>query len=222
MRAWSLLVLMLSGCSDSVADVIAANRAGVEATFVALKALKVTEPLPGPVTSSEPLHLEGGDVTNAAFIYGDDLRDPGAMSEVPLRSLDSLPLLQCGRLLRDGMLVDSPFAPKPSVVKQYLAACARVRFAFVIQTVEYSAPRPPPADSKKFTPGSYRARVVVMDVANNTALGSYEFAVGNDNDINVPEGTPTQEQLVVNLEGKAFTALRASTKRSVPGALKGK
>lgn len=219
MRAWSLLVLSFCSCSDSVTEVIAAHRSGVEATFTSLKALKVPEPEPGPVVTDEPIHLEGGDITNAAFIYVEDLLNPGAMAVVPLRSLDSLPLLQCGRLLKDGRLVDSPFAPKPSVVKQYLEACSRVRFAFVIRTVEYFAPKPPPPDSKKFVPGSYRARVVVMDIKRNASLGSYELAIGNDNSINVPDGTPTQEQLIANLEGKAFTALRASTKRSVPGAL---
>lgn len=222
MRVWLLPVLMLVGCSESVSEVVAAKRGAVEKTFDALRALKLPEPPPGEVKREAPIHLEGGDVTNAAFIYADDLAKPGEVAPVPLRSLDSVPLLQCGRLLKDGMLVDSPFAPKPSIARQYLEACARVRYAFVIQTLEYIAPRPPPAESLKFVPGSYRARVVVMDLSTHSALGSYEFAVGNDNDIRVPEGTPTVEQLVTNLEGNAYRGLRASTNRSVPGALKSK
>ncbi|MGV3622733.1 MAG: hypothetical protein ACO1OB_18080 [Archangium sp.] len=219
MRVWVLSGLMLAGCSESVSEVIASRRAAVEKTFASLHALKVPETAPEKVTV-DGIHLEGGDVTNAAFIYADDLAKPGDVAPVPLRSLDSLPLLQCGRLLKDGMLVDSPFAPKPSIARQYLEACARVRYAFVIQTIEYIAPRPPPAESLKFIPGSYRARVTVMDMSTNSALGSYEFAVGSDNDIRVPEGTPTVEQLVTNLEGNAYRGLRASTNRSVPGALK--
>lgn len=220
MRTWLVVFVVLAGCSESVSEVIAARRGAVEETFAALHALKVPTTPPGAVTTTEPIHLEGGDVTNAAFIYADDLQKPGDVAPVPLRSLDSVPLLQCGRLLKDGMMVDSPFPPKPSVARQYLDACARVRFAFVIQTLEYIAPRPPPADSLKFVPGSYRARVVVMKLDDGSALGGYELAVGSDNDIRVPEGTPTVEQLVTNLEGNAYRALRASTLRALPGSLK--
>lgn len=218
MRAWCFVFVVLAGCSESVSEVIASKRGAVEKTFASLHALKLPESPPGAV-SEVGIHLEGGEVTNAAFIYADDLAKPGDVAAVPLRSLDSLPLLQCGRLLKDGMLVDSPFAPKPSIAKQYLEACARVRYAFVIQTIEYVAPRPPPAESLKFVPGSYRARVVVMKLEDGSSLGGYEFAVGSDNDIRVPEGTPTVEQLVTNLEGNAYRGLRSSTNRAVPGAL---
>lgn len=221
MRVWLLSALMLVGCSESVSEVIAARRGAVEKTFASIHALKLPESPPGEL-KAQSIHLEGGDITNAAFIYADDLAKPGDVAPVPLRSLDTLPLLQCGRLLKDGMLVDSPFAPKPSIAKQYLEACARVQYAFVIQTIEYIAPRPPPSESLKFVPGSYRARVVVMDMSTNSAVGSYEFAVGSDNDIRVPEGTPTLEQLVTNLEGNAYRGLRASTNRALPGALKAK
>lgn len=220
MRAWGVIALVLCGCSESVDEVISKHRAGVEKTFASLRAVQLPEGRPAPVATTQQLRLEGGDITNAAFIYREDLKDPAALPPVPLRSLDALPLLQCARLLKDGKLVDSPFDPKPSVVKQYLEACARVRYAFVIQTIEYTAPLPPPPQSTKFTPGSYTARVFVIDLTDGAVLGGYDFAVGNSPDVKVAEGGEMLTHLVANLEGKAFNALRASTLRALPGSLK--
>ena len=43
-------------------------------------------------------------------------------------------------------------------------------------------------------------------------LGGYGYSATNDVDVQVPDSTPTLAQLVTNLEGNAFNALRTATK----------
>ena len=104
MRTLLLLPCLLLGC-ESVPDVIAKHRSGVEKNFARIQALQprlvAVEPRTAPTVKSAPLVLEqsGKAESNAMFIYAEDVPKPGEAKAVFLRTLDSAPLLQCGSLL---------------------------------------------------------------------------------------------------------------------------
>lgn len=226
------LVLVVSsvwwlGC-ESVSDVVEKKRAGVEQTFALLRALEPKVQATGPVTESKvkPVTLvlertEGGaQPSNAAFIYAEDLANPGDAKPVHLRTLDSAPLLQCGSLLSKGHYFgDAVKKPMPSVADQYLSACARLKYALVIRLLEFKPPELA-LEVKKFAPGVYKAEVLVFDLTQGEYLGGYLVTAMNEPSVKLLDGDGDHvKRLITNLESETFTAFRDATRKWVPGAL---
>lgn len=217
--------LWLAGC-ESVSDVVAKHRAGVEKTFAALQALKPRVDAAEAVTAAKvkpaPLVLERstGPESNAMFVYAADLEKPGEALPVNLRTLDSVPLLQCGSLLAKGTyFADSITHPAPSVVSQYLSACERLKYVLVIRELQFVLPRLS-LETRKFVSGLFRAEVLVFDLHSGELLGGFPVAAKNEDSVMLLDGDADHTKRVIsNLESTAFTALREATRQAIPGAL---
>jgi hypothetical protein len=221
-RVLPLACLCLLGC-ESVADVVAQHRAGVEKTLSAVQGLAPRVAATGPVFTTQvkaaPVVLEGSS-SNAMFIYAEDLPKPGAARPVQLRSLDSVPLLQCGSLLSTGTyFADTITRPAPSVVGQYLGACERLEYVLVIRKVEFTPPLLS-LETKKFASGVYRAEVLVFELRSGTLLGGYLVSATNEDSVMLLDGDADHSRrLMSNLESTVFSALREATRQAIPGSL---
>lgn len=227
MRAtWLFLSLCWLGC-ESVADVVAKHRPGVEKTFAAVRALEPRVTAAAAVTEAKvkaaPVILEGGKASNAMFIYADDLPKPGEARPVHLRTLDSVPLLQCGSLLIKGTyFADSITRPMPSVVDGYLSACERLQYVLVIRTLQYVAPELS-LETKKFASGVYRAEVLVFELASGELLGGFPVSAKNEDSVMLLDGDADhRKRLISNLEATVFSAIREATRAAIPGSLPAK
>jgi hypothetical protein len=215
--------LGLLGC-ESVADVVTKHRAAVEKTFADVQALKPRVDAAAEVTEAKvktaPIVLEGSPDKNAMFVYAEDLAKPGQAAPVNLRTLDSVPLLQCGSLLARGTyFADTITHPAPSVVTQYLGACERLQYALVIRTLQYAAPELS-LETKRFAPGVYRAEVLVFDLHSKELLGGYLVAAKNEDSVPLLDGDADHtKRLISNLEAAVFTAIREATRKAIPGSL---
>ncbi len=223
MRTLLLLAcLALPGC-QSAADVTAKHRAGVEKTFAALSALQpkvaAAEPVSEAKVKAAPLVLEGS-LPNAMFVYADDLKKPGEAASVRLRTLDSVPLLQCGALLgKQHYFGDSITRVAPSVAEQYLVACEKLQYALVIRELEFVPPELS-LETKKFKSALYRAEVLVFEVKTGALLGGYPLAAKNEDSVMLLDGDADHvKRLLSNLESTVFNALREGARQAFPGSL---
>lgn len=224
-RLLLLPCLCLLGC-ESFTDVIAKHRAGVEKNFTRIQALQPRVAAAEPITTAKvkpaPVVLEGSGTTesNAMFIYADDLQRPGEARPVRLRTLDSVPLLQCGSLLsRQTYFNDSITRPMPSTVEGYLTACERLKYVLVIREVEFAPPQLS-LETKKFSTGVYRGEVLAFDLSSGELLGGFSFAAKNDASVMLLDGDADHtRRLISNLDSTAFSALREATRQAFPGSL---
>lgn len=154
------------------------------------------------------------------FIYAEDLAQPGAARPVHFRTLDSVPLLQCGTLLSSGAYFnDAVTRPRPSVVTAYLAACERLQYALIIREVEYSPPQLSLA-TRSFSRGKYRAQVLAFDLRTGAPQGGYEVSATNEERVSLLDGDDDhQHRLLGNLESTVFNALRDGARTAFPGSL---
>jgi len=226
MRPLCLVVTIccVLGCtSDSVPGLIKEHRPAVERTFDAIRAVKL--PPAGSEAPPVPLVLQraANDAVNAMFIYQEDLAKPGSAAEVPLRTMDSLPLVQCGSLLDTEKLY--PGAPQvrltqatltPTIARAYLSGCTRLRYVLVIQGKAF---KPPEVGEAKFVPGLYRAEVVAIDLTTGKSVGSYQVDAANKEDVTVVAGEDRQQRVLRDLEGAIYTALREGARTTFPGSL---
>ena len=218
------LALAVTGC-ESVDDAIDKQRPAVQQTFTRLTALeakvKAAPPVaqPGVKPTDPPLRLDG-PAANALFVYAEDLAQPGQIAQVALRTLDSLPLAQCGSLLTTKHLfADTVTRVSPSLATSYLETCSKLRYALVIRITGYLRPELS-LETKQFAPGKYEAEVLVFDVTNGAQLGGFKVAATNDEQVKLLDGDPNHVQrLVGNLEAMVFDALRAGARTHVPGSL---
>lgn len=224
-RLLLLPCLCLFGC-ESVTDVISKHRAGVEKNFTRIQALQPKVAAAEPITTAKvraaPVVLEGSSSSesNAMFIYADDLPRPGQAQPVRLRTLDSVPLLQCGALLsRQTYFNDSITRPMPSVAESYLTACERLKYVLIIREVEFAAPQLS-LETKKFSTGVYRAEVLAFDLSSGELNGGFPFAARNDESVMLLDGDADHtRRLLGNLESTVFSALREATRKAFPGSL---
>ena len=218
--------LCLAGC-ESVPEVIAKHRAGVEKSLSRIHALKPRVDAAEPITletklKPAPLVLEtnGGKAPNAMFIYADDVASPGEAKAVHLRTLDSAPLLQCGALLsKQQYFGDSLTRTMPSVVESYLGACERLEYVLVIRLVEFKPPELS-LETKKFVSGLYRAEVLAFDLKSGALLGGFPVVAKNEESVMLLDGDADHtRRLISNLESTVFTALREGARLAFPGSL---
>ena len=225
MRTLLLLCVMLLGC-ESVPDVIAKHRSGVEKTFTAITALtpKVAAVEPGSVAKvkAAPVVLEGngGTESNAMFIYAEDLPKPGDARPVPLRTLDTAPLLQCGSLLTRQLYVgDSVTKPSPSVTEQYLSACERLKYVLVIRKLEFTEPELS-LETRQFKSGKYRAEILAYELQSGELLGGFPISAKNEDSVMLLDGDASHvKRLITNLESTTFSAIRDGARQAFPGSL---
>lgn len=228
MNSTRLLVmcLWLSGCSQSVTDVVDKYRPTVEQKFSDITGLKTKVAETPRLTESTlsapevPLVLEKpkSDIENAMFVYADDLAAPGQAETVNLRTLDTTPLLQCGSLLKSESVYLGHARTSPSVAKQYLSACERLRYVLVIRGTDFAAPQPSEGD-RRFVPGTWRADVLVFDLVLGKALGGFPVFTTNDGDVTVVQGEDENQKLLRNLEGNIYQALRDGARKAFPGSI---
>lgn len=214
-----MLGLLLVGC-ESVPEVIDRHRAAVERTFASISALapRVASATVEPPASLS-LRLEGAEA-NAMFVYAEDVARPGEARPVTLRTLDSVPLLQCGALLSKGVYFnDAVNRPRPGAVEALLQDCARLRYVLIIRQRAYEPPRLSLA-TRSFSRGKYEAEVLAFELASGKPLGGYEARATNDERVSLLDGDDHHEQrLLSNLEGTVFQALRAGARTAFPGSL---
>ncbi len=224
-RLLLLPCLCLIGC-ESVTDVIAKHRAGVEKNLTRIQALQPRVAAAEPITTAKvkaaPVVLEGSGSTesNAMFIYADDLPKPGQAQAVRLRTLNSVPLLQCGALLaKQTYFNDSITRPMPSVAQSYLTACERLKYVLIIREVEFAPPQLS-LETRKFSTGVYRGEVLAFDLSSGDLLGGFPFAAKNDEKVMLLDGDADHtRRLISNLDSTVFSALREATRRAFPGSL---
>lgn len=220
MRIFVLTSVMCLGC-ESPADVIAKHRSAVSKTFGAIQALgpKANVEAAKLKTPPVPLILDGPG-SNAMVIYAEDLVKPGGALPVHLRTLDSLPLLQCGSLLEKSQYFNDTITRlKPSVVEGYLGDCERLRYVLVIRETEFKQPVVT-IITKSFTPGVLRADVLVFDLSDGAYLGSFAIDAKNEESIQLLDGdTDHRPRLLSNLESVVFSALRDGARTAFPGSV---
>ena len=225
-KKWLLLLpWLLLGC-ESVPDVIAKHRSGVERNFARIQALQprlvAVEPRTAPKMKSAPLVLEqsGKAESNAMFIYAKDVPKPGDGKAVHLRTLDSAPLLQCGSLLgKQSYFGDAFTRPVPSVVESYLSACERLKYVLVIRLIEFTPPELS-LESKKFVSGRYQAEVLAFDLSDGALLGGFLVNAKNEDSVMLLDGDADHtKRLISNLESTVFSAIREGARAALPGAL---
>lgn len=216
--------LCLWGCtSPSVDEVVVKHRAEVERTFAALSALDKQVQSAGEMSEAQverpqvPLFLEkpDSDEDNAIFVYAEDLA--GSSDAVQVRTIDSLPLMHCRSLLKEGKAFKSTVV-SPSIAKGYLSACARLRFALVIRTRELKLPQEARGENQ-FVSGVYRADVLVFDLLSGKSLGGFPVEAKNKPEVTVLSGENQPQRLLVNLEGTFYEALRSAARTAFPGSL---
>lgn len=217
--------LLLFGC-ESVSDVIAKQRPQVEKSFAAIAALQPQlsmAKIPALTQKVSPtLILEGSgtSLSNATFIYSDDITEPAQARPVVLRTVDSTPLLQCGSLLKKGTYFSGTLTrPMPSAVAGYLSACARLRYVLVIRQREFVPPQLS-LESRQFTKGRYQAEVLAFDLAGGDLIGGFLVEAQNDESVRLLDGDADHlKRLMDNLEGAVYSALRDGARRAFPGSL---
>lgn len=225
MRPVLLLCLCLLGC-ESVPEVIAMHRAGVEKNLARLQALQprlaAIEPGTAPRVKAAPIVLEqsGQAASNAMFIYAEDLPRPGEAKAVHLRTLDSAPLLQCGSLLSKQTYFGDAFTrPRPSVVESYLTACERLKYALVIRLLEFTPPQLS-LETRKFVSGRYQAEVLAFDLSDGSLLGGFLVNAKNEDSVMLLDGDAEHsKRLISNLESTVFSAIREGARTALPGSL---
>lgn len=217
--------LCLLGCtSESVVGLINEHRPAVEKTFGAIRTIQL--PLANHETPPVPLVLETRtkDGVNAMFIYGEDLTKPGGAKDVPLRTMDSLALVQCGSLLDTEKLF--PGAPQtrlmqvtltPPLARTYLSACARLRYVLIIQGTAFKAPQV--TTDANFAPGLFRADVVAVDLSTGKPVGAFHVDAANTSGVTIVSGEDREQRLLRDLEGAIYDALRDGTRRAFPGSV---
>jgi hypothetical protein len=220
-RTYALLVTVaLFTACESTEDAIAKKRPTVQAALDALGTLpRTAEPLTGNTLKPPPAVFDGAGA-NALFVYEEDLADVmEAPHDVPLRTIDSLPLVQCVSILRTGHLFkDTVTRLSPSLATSYLEACERMKYVFVIRTRRYTKPTLQ-LETKQFAPGEYRADVFVHALGGE-GFGGFMVKATNDARVSLLDGDQNHvARLVGNLESTTFDALRAETKRSIPGVM---
>jgi hypothetical protein len=215
-RTWSLLLTVAlfcgSGC-ESTDDVIAKHKPAVEAALKAISALPRTAE---PLTQNTVKPPAG--VSDVLFVYEDDLADVmEAPHDVPLRTIDSLPLLQCVSILRTGHLFkDAITRLSPSLAASYLEACERAKYVLVIRKRLYTRPELQ-LETKQFAPGKFEADVSLYALSGE-AFGGFKVGATNDARVSLLDGDQNHVQrLIGNLESTTFDALRAETKKALPG-----
>ncbi|MFT3712814.1 MAG: hypothetical protein QM817_34615 [Archangium sp.] len=218
-RTWTLLLTValfsLSGC-ESTDDVIAKHKPAVEAALKAISSLpRTAEPL-----TQNTLKAPSGALSDVLFVYEDDLAEVmEAPHDVPLRTIDSLPLLQCVSILRIGHLFkDSVTRLSPSLATAYLEACEHAKYVLVIRKRLYTRPELQ-LETKQFAPGKFDADVSLYAVSGE-AFGGFKVSATNDARVSLLDGDQNHVQrLIGNLESTTFDALRAETKKLLPGAM---
>ncbi len=215
----------LLGCtSESVAGLIKEHRPAIEKTFETIRSIQL--PQAKHETPAVPLVLQTPtrDGVNAMFIYREDLAKPGGAMDVPLRTMDSLALVQCGSLLDTGKLY--PGAPQtmltqttltPTVARAYLSACARLRYVLIIQGTAFKAPQV--TTDANFAPGLFRADVVAVDLSSGKSVGAFQVEAGTTSDVTIVAGEDREQRLLRSLEGAIYTALRDGTRGAFPGSV---
>jgi hypothetical protein len=158
--------------------------------------------------------------SNAMLLYAEDLVKPGDALPVHLRTLDSMPLLQCGWLLEKGQYFNDTITRlKPSVVEAYLGDCERLRYALVIRETEFKQPVVT-IITKSFTSGLWRADVLVFDLTDGAYLGSFAVSAKNDDSIQLLDGDKDHRpRLLGNLESVVFNVLRDGAREAFPGSV---
>lgn len=217
--------LCLLGCtSESVVGLINEHRPAVEKTFGAIRTIQL--PLANHETPPVPLVLETRtkDGVNAMFIYGEDLTKPGGAKDVPLRTMDSLALVQCGSLLdTEKLFLGAPqtrlmqVTLTPPLARTYLSACARLRYVLIIQGTAFKAPQV--TTDANFAPGLFRADVVAVDLWTGKPVGAFHVDAANTSGVTIVSGEDREQRLLRDLEGAIYDALRDGTRRAFPGSV---
>lgn len=215
------VALLLAGC-ETTAEVIEKKQEPVRKVFTALPTSGFIDPLEPPtaVQSADPPIVLEGPGANAMFVYAEDLKQLlKAPSAVALRTIDSLPLIQCVSLLETGHLFnDTITRVSPSLASGYLDACARLKYALVIRVRSYTRPELQ-LETRQFAPGRYEADVYVVSLEGKL-LGGFHVSATNDSRVSLLDGDQNHlQRLIGNLEATTFDALRAEAKKAIPGVL---
>lgn len=214
--------LLLSACQPSMEDVVAKHRTAVEAVFAKIKALDATaRSTPPPATDGVAIGTEHvlleGEQSNALFIRADDLHAPERASSDATGATRAGTIEDCGGALR------GEARGVPAGVEDYLKACERTRYIFVLRkTNEQSAEL---ADSDNFAAGSYEGDVLLFRLADGALLGGFRVSAHSTDQIHVrvdADGKPidSSDRLQSDLSSNLFADIDAKLRKYVPGIIK--
>ena len=218
------LATTLAACrGKSLDQVLEARRAPVEAKLAAIGRLgPAVEAAPRPAPPLRrpdgALVLEPDVKSTAAVVYAQDLADPGALTPGVTRTLRANRLAECGSLLRKKKHLTTLSDPLPRVADEYLEACAAVRWALVVRTFAYEAPRLTGAD--RFAPGRFDGDVLVFDVTTGELLGGFPVSVRSSNSVAVVQSARDSDRIQNDFEANVFVALDDAIRAALPGALR--
>lgn len=219
MRAALLLVVLASAC-ESVGDVVARHRSGVEHTLSSLKTLDLSSVGPCEADHVPPeaaqVRLEGA-ASNGLLAYAQDLTSLSAPSQVAMRTVDSVEVLHCAALLDRGALAEGSLERlSPSRAEHSLTACERATWALVIRERDFVAPRLELA-TKRFAPGHWVADVLLFELKTGAWRGCYSVDAKSDPRIDLSDDeTDHQPRLLANLSAAVSLALRKRTTSVLP------
>lgn len=235
-----LLFLLIAACGESANDVVAKNKATIQAQVSRLSALAGDVASRAPVTADKlevPGSLKlgfrfGEPGFNTAVAYPGFLEDscngkelhwfeegrkPGHETRVSVPPLDSagiwLTPLTC--ILAKG---EGEYPPKPEHIKLTLAYLADIKFVLVprLKFVRPVYEIDPDGKVRKFRSGSIAGDVLLYDLSSAKYLGGFSIEARNEDTVKAPKSADVYNTLQLNLIRQAENAIKAKLAALAP------
>jgi hypothetical protein len=212
---------LLGGCTPSVEEVVAKNRAPVEAVFTQVKALdaKVKQ---RPLTTEDKMQLGAekvvldGEGSNALFIRAADVAAPQYASSQETGATYAGSVQACGQALT------GQFMGVAGGAKLVLEECGRAKYVFVLRTgSEESAEE---SGKGTFRAGKYSGDVLLFRLTDGAELGAFRVGAQSSADVHVLDKDAaagrTDERLESDLSANLFVDIKNKLNKFVPGSVK--
>lgn len=214
-------VLALSACQASMEDVIAQNRAPVEAAFERIKALDAKVGETPPVAEDrfelgdEKVVLDGEN-ENALFIPAGSLANPEYTDSDDRGATRAHKLEMCGDA------VTGEASGHPGAFEDYMKQCADAQYLFVLRAHDEASAQI--VDLETFQPGHYEGDVLLLRIADGAVLGGFRVSAKSNESIMAQtdasgNATDIGERLDSDLDANVFVAIDDGIRRHLPGTI---
>ncbi len=212
---------LLGGCKQSLEEVVAKNRAPVEAVFSQVKALdaKVKQ---RPLTTEDKMQLGAekvvleGEGSNALFIRAADLPAPENATSDETGATYASSVKNCGQALT------GQFQGVAGGAKLFLEECGRAKYLFVLRTGSEESAEASGQDT--FRAGKYSGDVLLFRLADGAELGAFRVGAQSSANVNVLDKDAaagrTDERLESDLSANLFVDIKTKLQKFVPGSVK--
>jgi hypothetical protein len=201
-------------------EVIAENRASVEAVFGKLKGLSSTVRNAPPAQEkmaigTEHIVLDGED-ENALFIREDSLPAPSGADSEDLGAGHSHTLEACGEAL------NGEASGHPGAFEDFLKTCGSAEYVFVLRSTKEESAQI--VDQETFRPGSFEGDVLLYRITDGSLLGGFRVSAGSSDSVMAQGGAAvygpdTSDRLESDLDANVHADINAKLRQYVPGAI---